>query len=191
MNRALCLRGLAAFAVTACLWTAVPADHCPEERIAAGDPETSLAGVDLEEDTFEAVRARLGAPAKHDEGRQADDPPGSGWATYEWKRGRATIKLDAEFYTSGSGTKVVGMETVTVSGEASDQVPGTGRGVKLGDGLDRVKQIYGAKYVEGTVNGPKLGQRTITYCFSDETELTLGFDKAGHVVALSLAAPAD
>jgi hypothetical protein len=189
--RALPIRSLAAFAVTACLSTPALADHCPEEKIAAGDPETSLAGVNLEEGTFDDVSARLGPPAKHNEGRHPDDPSGSGWATYEWKRGGATIKMDAEFFTSASGTRVVGMDAVTVSGEASEQVPGTGRGVKLGDGLDRVKQIYGPKYVEGTVNGPKLGQRTITYCFSDETELSLGFDKAGHVVALRLVAPAE
>jgi hypothetical protein len=191
MIRAAAIRLGVALGVMACAWNVLQADHCPEEKIAAGDPETSLAGVNLEEDTFEDVRTRLGPPAKQNEGRQADDPPGSGWATYEWKRGRVTIKLDGEFYTSGSGSRVVGMEAVTLSGEAGDPTPGTGRGLKLGDGVERVKQLYGAKFVEGGMSGSKLGQRTITYCFSDGTELAVGFDKSGRVTAVRLAAPAE
>jgi hypothetical protein len=79
------------------------------------------------------------------------------------------------------------LEVVRVSGEPSAQVSGTGRGLKLGDPFERATRLYGTAYVEGTVNGPRLGTRTITYCFSDETELSLGLDGAHQVVAIRLA----
>lgn len=170
-----------------CLTTWLYADHCPDDKMADGEPEQALAGISFEHDRIENVLARFGTPAKHDEGRDNDYPVGSGWASYEWKRGRATITVSTEFYTADSGARVEGMEVVELSGEPSGQAQGTGRGLRLGDSFDRTTKLYGTRYVEGTVNGPLLGKRMITYCFSDETELSLGFNGAGVLVAIRLA----
>jgi len=175
----------------ACLTTRLQADHCPEDRVTSGEPEQSLAGVSFEHDTIERLLTRLGKPAKHEEGHDPDYPVGSGWASYEWKRGRTTINVATEFYTAESGARIEGLEVVELLGDPSDQVPGTGRGLRLGDALDRATKLYGTRYVEGTVNGPKLAKRTITYCFTDETEPSLGLNDTGVVVAMRLAPSAE
>ena len=167
------------------------ADHCPEDRTASAAPETSLAGVDVIRDKVPDVLARLGKPTSHKEGREADYPVGSGWADYEWKYSRATVSMSTEFYTSDTGARVEAVELIQMSGTSSRAPLCTGKGLRLGDEVKRVLALYGTTYVEGTVNGPELGKRTMTYCFSDETELSIGLTADSHVVAMWLHAPVE
>ena len=167
------------------------ADHCPEARTTNAPPETSLAGVDFGRDKLPDVVARLGKPTNHKEGRDDSDPAGSGWSEYEWKQRKVTVSVSTEFYTADTGGRVEAVEVIQLSGAASRVDLGTGRGLRLGDDLNRVVAVYGATYVEGTVNGPQLGKQTMTYCFSDDTELSVGLDPNHRVVAIRLQAPVE
>ena len=170
-----------------CLTTGVLADHCPEDKLTSGEPEHVLVNISIKHDTIQSVFANLGTPTKRKEGRHSNDPAGSGWAEYTWKRPDYTITVSTEFHTTDSVTRVEVLEIVTLSGEPATQVRGTGRGLRLGDEFARATDLYGTTYVAGTVTGPQLADRTITYCFSDNTELSMGFDDAGRLVSMRLA----
>jgi hypothetical protein len=43
--------------------------------------------------------------------------------------------------------------------------------------------------VEGHVTGPEIGERTVTYCYDDGIELSVGYDHADTVTAIRVTAP--
>jgi len=166
----------------------VLADHCPEEKTTNVPSEHLLAGVDVTQAKLPDVVRVLGNPNKHEEGAGEGYPPGSGWGEYKWKHGATTVKVSTEFYTSESGARVESVEVVQISG-ARSSLKGTGKGLQLADTEAQMTDLYGVTFVNGTVNGRELGARTITYCFEDETELSVGLDKAGRVAVIRLMGP--
>ena len=43
--------------------------------------------------------------------------------------------------------------------------------------------------MEGQVTGPEIGDRTVTYCYDDGIELSVGYDSADVVTAIRVTAP--
>src|SRR5882724_4399605 len=163
------------------------ADHCPDEALADGVSEHVLAGIDLVNGKLEQVQAIFGAPSDSQEGTGPDYPEGSGYVAYEWKATGTVLSLDTEFYHDEGGRRVESLVAAKITGTPSSRRLGTGRGLRLGDTWKRAQRLYGHRFVDGTVNGPRLGTKTITYCFSDDTELEVGLDADGRVVGLRLA----
>jgi mRNA-degrading endonuclease RelE of RelBE toxin-antitoxin system len=62
----------------------------------------------------------------------------------------------------------------------------TGRGLSLGDSLDKVKQIYGSRFYR--YKEPD-GRLMIQFQWKDETLLTTYLDSEGKVVEIRLLAP--
>jgi hypothetical protein len=166
----------------------VRGDHCPEENIAAGASEHLLAGLDVTRAQLPEVIRALGRPNKHQEGTFEGDPHGSGWGQYKWKHGATVVKVLTEFYTSETAAKVESIGAIEISGARSG-IKGTGKGLKLADTEPKLTGLYGTRFVRGTVNGPELGLRTLTYCFEDEIELSVGLDSAGRIAVIRLLAP--
>jgi len=154
------------------------ASECPRDKILSGAAETSLAGIDVHRDKMPDVRQRFGKPSKAkwilDEG--------SSWAKYKWVRDQTALGV------SGSKDDT---HIVQVSGPEPKELPGTGKGLALGDPFARAEALYGSTYVDGFVTGPEIGEKTRTYCFADGTELSVGLDDADRVTAIRLTVPTD
>jgi hypothetical protein len=149
--------------------------------------EHVLSGIDLVEGTLQQVRSRFGAPTEMKEGVYPQDPPGSGYALYRWQLRNAILTVDTDFYHDEGGRRVETLVAATLTGARPDHRLGTSRGLRLGDTWARARRLYGRRFVNGTVNGPKVGPRTVTFCFSDETELEIGLGPGERVVSLRLA----
>ena|GEM_PF-4379027 len=163
------------------------ADHCPEALIAQGVPEHGLSGIDLVTGTLQQVRSRFGAPTETREGTDPQDPPGSGYVLYKWKVRDAVLTVDTGFYHDKAGRRVETLVAATLAGTQRDPQLGTSRGLRLGDTWGHARRLYGGRFVNGTVNGPKVGPKTVTFCFSDETELEIGLGPNGRIIGLRLA----
>jgi hypothetical protein len=167
-------------------FTSALADHCPDDSIAAGLSETELARIGFERGKFPKVLQRYGPPGSIEEKTDASFPSGSGEARYSWKVGTARLKVFTMFYNDGN-RRVESVVAVRVDGNAAVRDLQTKRGLRLGDDFGRVLEIYGRTFMNGRVNGPELPGKTRTICFSDETELGVGVDASGKVIAIWLA----
>ncbi len=90
------------------------------------------------------------------------------------------------FYHDGA-KRVESVVSVRIDGTEAVRDLQTKRGLRLGDSFDRVRELYGPTFKNGRVNGPELPGNTRTVCFSNETELEVGVDTNGRVVAIWLA----
>jgi hypothetical protein len=171
----------------ALLWASgARADHCPEESVAAGKPETRLAGIDLSGAHIEDLVRRFGAPAKVAAGPCHDCEPGTGANITAWRVEGATVTAFSEYYHDGAGKKIETVLRIRIEGLPPARGLRTGRGAGLGDSAARIQSIYGRRYLAHPVNGAKLAGTMRTYCFSDETELGLGFS-GGRVTSMELS----
>jgi len=124
------------------------------------------------------VRDQLGKPSK---AKWVLDE-GSSWAKYKWLRGETAIAVSG---------RAEAIDIVQISGDRTQEVAGTGRGLALGDTRERVEALYGTTYVDGRVHAPEIGDHTRTYCFEDRTELSVGLDGEERVMAIRLTVPQD
>ena len=161
------------------------ADHCPEESIAVGRSESHLAGISFERGEFPGVMSRYGPPTSSAETRDPDYP-GSGDARYVWQVESARLEVCTMFYHE-SDRRVESVISVRVEGEAGVSTLQTGRGLRLGDSIDRAIELYGTVLYRGSVNGPTLPGEIRTFCFPDESELSVGVDAKGKVTAMWFA----
>jgi len=148
------------------------ADHCPDELMMSGKPDHKLAGVDIYEDRIDRVLQIYGAPTEHREDTEDPSyPPGSGEGEYAWTFQGASLKVLTGFYVNEKGKRVESVASVQVGGMKAPLSLRTGRGIGLGDPLDKVEKLYGAKYLKGSLFSSGPDSSTITFCFEDETVL--------------------
>lgn len=171
---------LSTLGISLLLAAAAPAGTCPVDKIVAGPSERTLAGFDISHDTIPDVMKRMGKPQKSKYVLHDLAPGGSQWVKHKWTQG------DTAFSVSGLADRI---QILQVSGAHADPAFATGRGLHLGDARSRVEELYGATLVEGHVTGPEIGERTVTYCYDDGIELSIGYDRADTVTAIRVTAP--
>ena len=159
--------------------TGVCADECPAEKVLVQPSEQVLAGFDVKKDTIPGVIERLGKPPKSKYVRDLGDFDGPGFVKHKWTRGQTAIGVSGKNET---------IQILQVSNDQPDLAYTTGRGLHLGDDLARVESLYGATFVEGRVTGPEIGLKTITYCYDDGTELSVGLNDADRVTSIRITA---
>ena len=165
------------------------ADHLPDKLLARGKPETKLAGIDLTRTKLDNVIRMYGRPK-----RETRVPNNPNWTGYIWELSGAKIELDVN--NGPSGKQIGG---IYVEGIARGKVGSTGRGLRLGDTIEAIKQLYGNKFQieKGNPLGHRqeftgvdaVSQRIILQWASEEFTLTAGFDDAGKIIALWLILP--
>jgi hypothetical protein len=171
---------LSGLAVCALLAPGARAGTCPADKIIPGPSERTLAGFDIDRDTIPGVAKRMGKPQKSKYILHDLDPDSPNWVKHKWTRGENV------FSVSGQADRI---QILHVGGEHADPAYATGRGLRLGDDRRRVEELYGATFVEGHVTGPEIGERTVTYCFDDGIELSVGYDGSDTVTAIRVTAP--
>ena len=152
------------------------AGACPSDKVLATAAESTLAGIDIHRDKMQDVKDRFGKPAK----AKWVLEEGSSWAKYKWVSGQTALGV------SGAKDEI---HIVQISGPEASTLPGTGRGLTLGNPVSRVEALYGTTFVDGYVTGPEIGDKTRTYCFADGTELSVGLDDTDRVMAIRLTLP--
>jgi len=160
-------------------------DHCPEERQARGKAEISLAGVAFGRGRFPEVLKRYGQPDSGREYTNATYPEGSGEATYLWKIGDGQLEINTMFYHR-QNSRIESVTAIRVEGDSD--VPGwqTGRGLGLGDGFNKVIQLYGSVFLEGTAIELRTASHKVTLCFSNETRLGVELNNDNNITAIQL-----
>jgi hypothetical protein len=163
------------------LATGARAGTCPADKIIPGPSEQTLAGFDIARSTISDVAMRMGQPQKSKyilRDLDSDAPP---WVKLKWTRGETVLSI------SGQADRI---QILHVGGEPGDLAYATGRGLRLGDDRRRVEALYGTTFVEGHVTGPEIGERTVTYCYDDGIELSVGYDGSDTVTAIRVTDPA-
>jgi hypothetical protein len=171
---------LSSLGISILLATGVQAGPCPADKTIAGPSERILVAVDLSHDTISDVLGRMGKPQKSKYFLHDLDTGRSQWVKHKWTRGETALAV------SGQGDQI---HIVHVSGEHADPAYATGRGLCLGDSRTKVDDLYGTTFVEGHVTGPEIGERTVTFCYDDGTELSVGYDRTDTVTAIRVTAP--
>lgn len=167
------------------------ADHLPDQLLASGKPETTLAGINLKTTTLNDVIRMYGPPT-----REENVSNNQTWTGYVWELPHAKIELGVN--RGSSGTQI---ESIYVEGTAHGQVGSTGRGLKLGDDIKKLTRIYGSNYEIATLrNDPSenrveftgvtvANQRVTIEWRLEEFTLTVGLDGKGKVIAMWLILP--
>jgi hypothetical protein len=166
------------------------ADNLPENLQASGKPETTLAGINLETTTLIDVIRLYGLPTREE--RTSRDPD---WIGYIWELPQAKIELS--FYNTGTGN----IADIYVEGTTKGQIGSTGRGLKLGDDLNKLKRIYGNRFMLQTLRKDSsekreeftgvsvANKRVIIQWGLEGFTLTVGLDGNGKVTAMWLMMP--
>ena len=171
---------LSSLAVCLLLANGARAGTCPADKIIAGPSDRTLAGFDISRDTISGVETRMGKPQKSKYVFSDFDADGPKWVKRKWTRGETALAV------SGQADRI---QILQVSSDHADPAYATGRGLRLGDDRRRVEELYGATFVAGHVTGPEIGERTVTYCYDDGIELSVGYDHADTVTAIRVTAP--
>jgi hypothetical protein len=171
---------LSSLAVCALLATGARAGTCPADKVIAGPSERTLAGFDIDRDTIADVTKQMGKPQKSKYVLRDLDAESPQWVKHKWTRGETV------FSVSGQADRI---HILHVGGEHPDSAYATGRGLRLGDDRRRVEELYGTTFVDGHVTGPEIGERTVTYCYDDGIELSVGYDSADRVTAIRVTVP--
>lgn len=167
---------LAAFVVAGSL-IACPAlaDHLPDDKLAAGKPETTLCGFDPYNTLLKDILAKLGEPEF-----VRPTPSDKINVTYHWSRGPLQIQVNAYQVDGYLDRPPVYIE---VAGRDPDGFCRTGRGLALGSSLGDLRKIYGTRY---GVRSTGDGRHTVTLQWPDLATLFVRFDKAGRVQSVNL-----
>jgi hypothetical protein len=147
-----------------------------------GKPEHVLAGVNVYDDKIESVLEQLGKRSKVDSNTNSDYPQGSGERSYDWDSTEVRVRVGTEFRTDETTKKVIESAPMVVdvwrSGVGLDGK--TGRGLALGDGISRVRQVYGPRFQKDP--------HSIILQWKDETTLVLHLDDKGRIIHMQLLA---
>ena len=157
-------------------------DHFPASKLALGNPEHVLGGVDVYSDKIASVIARLGKPAKTDSTTSPDYPRGSGERSYEWRSEGVRLRVGTEYRTDQQTGRVIESAPMVVDvwGSGGGRLAKTGRGLALGDQIATAKSAYGSRYERDS--------HSITFQWKDETTLVMDLDDSGRVVHMQLLA---
>ena len=164
----------------------VVADHCPEERQAAGKPETNLAGINFERGNFPQVIKLYGQADSRRDYTDATFPAGSGEVKYYWKIESGQLEVVTWFYHR-ENTLIESVISVQIKGNSDVPSWKTGRGLRLGDNFQKVIQLYGSVFLEGTINGLQPPGNSVTVCFSNETRLGVKLNDDGKISTIWLS----
>ncbi len=108
--------------------------------------------------------------------------PAAQWVKHKWTRSDSVLSV------SGLADRI---HIIHIGSEHADRTYATGRGLRLGDDRRRVEELYGTTFVEGHVTGPEIGERTVTYCYDDGIELSVGYNGADTVTAIRVTRPVE
>ena len=163
------------------------ADHLPDNLQARGTPETTLAGIHLTEHTKIADVIRLYGKPTEVKGSESDNPNIASSYDYYWIR----PGLDLHVLVERLERKIPGWEYVSlveVDVGTSRRVAKTGRGLKVGDSMKKLKRIYGNRFKIRDI--PKLKIHDVMIQWRrEEFSLVATLDEHGRITALALAAP--
>ncbi len=168
------------------------ADHLPEKLLAKGEPETTLASINLKTTKLTDVIRMYGLPTREE--KTSRDP---NWTGYIWELSHAKIELG--FYNN----EKIGIQLydIYIEGNANGQIGSTGRGLKLGDDLNKLTHIYGSRYKLQTLNSDRSERReeftgvSVAYkrvtiqWLSEEFTLSVGLNDKGKIIAMWLILP--
>ncbi len=161
--------------LTAVIAPIAPADHLPEGKRAQGKGESVLCGIDLQHASLEDLTKLLGEPTAVREDARV------------WKTQNVKVEVGIDRVLNPDNT--LGqyyVSYVEVWGRKPDGKFGrTGRGLALGDTIERLRALYGNRYVE---KGSK-GVQTVSIEWRDTTWLDVEFDGTGHVNHIKLLSP--
>ncbi|MBZ5696846.1 MAG: hypothetical protein LAN36_15980 [Acidobacteriia bacterium] len=182
--------------------TAAVGDHLEPEQRARGKVESLLCGINVNWTPIARVLEKYGKPIKlPDYPNESPNPPGGGERKYEWDfESGITMVVYTMYSDKPTGTPQdpfpAGEYAYAVDVKGSSprgELGRTGRGLALGDTLDRVKRIYGPRFL--------LGQNTLTrfnYVViqwidprtrkEDDTTMDIDFDSHGRISHIELAA---
>ncbi len=163
-----------------CLQPAIFADHFPPSDIAIGKAERLLGEISVYDDTVASVMMRLGPPEKFRETTSSDL---SGERKYEWNRDGIRLRMGTEFYTDKKAMTLVESPPIVVDiwGQHGGAKLGiTGSGLSIGDGLPKVKKLYGSRF--------QTDPHSVTIQWKDETTLWIDFSNDGHITHMQLFA---
>ena len=166
-----------------CLQPPIFADHFPPSDIAIGKAEPLLGGISIHNDTVASVMVRMGQPDKFEESTSRDYPLGSGERRYEWNRDGIRLRMGTEFYTDKKAMTLVESPPIVVDiwGQHGGGKLGiTGSGLSIGDGLAKVKKLYGDR--------SQTDPHSVTIQWKDETTLSIDFSNDGHITHMQLFA---
>lgn len=169
-----------------CASATVWADHCPEERQASGEAETTLADISFGRGRFTEVLNLYGPPDSGEERTDATYPEGSGEAGYSWSLNGGQLEVFTLFYHRNN-LRIESAVSVRIEGDTGKPEWQTGRGLRPGDSFDKVVKLYGSTFLEGIVSGSQAPGPKATVCFSNETVLSVEIDKEGKVTVIRLA----
>ena len=159
------------------------ADHCPEESITPGPADTVMCGIDVANAHMEDLIQNFGSPTSSHASPCDGCPSNSGANSHAWKLGTATLTASTEFYTDAFGKKIEPVLVMKLQGDNRAKNLRTGRGLRLGDSAATVKRLYGTVFRTAPVNSERLPGSMMTYCFSDESELSVGIEN-GRVTSI-------
>ncbi len=142
---------------------------------AAGQPESSLAGIDPNHTTIDAIQQMYGL--QEAVFAVPPDPYPEGTKLYKWGRLTVTLKVLTEPSANGEVIRAISIEG---EGEPGNKpIHKTGRGLKLGDKGSEIKKIYGVEPVNGQA----------TMLWKDGTTLLVTLNEKGRVSKLELRVP--
>ncbi|MGB8259212.1 MAG: hypothetical protein WCE75_02625 [Terracidiphilus sp.] len=156
--------------------------------LAAGSPERRLSGIRtgvfFPGERVGSVLRRLGKPTEQEDAVVPDGAGGTRFYRWQWPGLRLSVAT--YFYFGRRGRVESRVAWVDVWGEAPRGAIGvTGRGLALGDTLDRQLFLYGAAYATPLPNED--AARTAEYRWRDGSFLTLDYGPDGRIRHIRLA----
>jgi len=188
---------LSAEVVLLLLCAALLGDHLPETKLARGNSEMVLAGIDISSflvpdehgmhhDDFRTrvpdVVAKFGRFSRRE---IRGDTPGKETGECEYVWAKPHVQLATTIFCSEDGsTDLTGIHHVVVSGTSREAKWKTGAGVGLGDSISDIRRAYGSRYVVYHTLPEKT--RELMLQWPDGTELSFRFDSSGRINYVSL-----
>ena len=111
-----------------------------EEIKASGKTEYLLCGFDANKTTMKQIMDKLGEPTSKTQDPEGKEP---NFYVYSWTKGPLKININTYLIPEFPNTRPVSIE---VEGSDPDHFCKTGRGLMLGDSVDRAMQIYAKKH---------------------------------------------
>lgn len=169
------------------------ADHLPDKLLANGEPETQLGKISLVTSKIEDVIKIFGQPT-----HILNVPNNPNWTGYSWDIKGTRLEVGVAHDSSSAQ-----IEDVYIEGLVPGLIDGTGRGLRLGDTLANLKNIYGNHFeLSSNNNGPSHKREAFTgvqvsseykvatiQWQSEEFTLRVGFDPNGKIDAMWLQLP--
>ncbi len=174
--------GIAARVVAAVLVLSSPvrADHAPGWLTSRAKPETTLAGITVGETTVGEVVRRFGKfqASKHLSEEQTE-------TEYSWHLPRSVITVSTMHAPEIPPNEQTIIYVEARQREGTRSRVRTGAGVVVGSDFEALVRAYGPRYM---TSWRKLSDEssTITFIFSNETELSAGFSDSGQIISLML-----